>query len=576
MKKLAITLSIFSAIILTAFMFSGCGGEGDPVLARVDGDKITAKDLDDIFRQSRKTFLTFEDEYEDRRAILDSLVIRQLLIQEAYNRNIDESEEVNRIVLGNKDQFLLDVLYLRKVVDEVEVTEDEVKDFYSKLEYKLKASHIVVAGEDTAQMIIDSLAAGAVFENLAVNHSIDPSVSRNQGDLGYFVWGQMDPVFLENVFKMNPGEISQPFETKYGWHIVKLVDRAPNEVRGSFEKMREQIRSSLESVRRNQRLNAYRDELREKYPIRVDTVTCEYLLRKREILYPPSLLENLPKNDFDIEQLDRDERELIIASWDGGQMTVGEYLRKIKQSRPSGRPNLDNYDNIADYVFNLNLLIILSYEARQLGLEDDAEFKRKLKKFKELTMADVMENDSLPLPGEVDEGQMRQYYEDNQKEFTVPEKIHVYEILFNDYSTAKTYSLKLRSLQKFKEIASKYTERSGKRASGGNLGWIEQRMYPQLFPVAKETDIGDVTAPVQTRTKYSVMYIADKKPENVKDFLMVKQTIKEKLEREMRRQVFEEWVERRKTEADIKIFEDNLRAGINQAKYEVPDTTTGG
>ncbi|UCD94974.1 MAG: peptidylprolyl isomerase [Candidatus Zixiibacteriota bacterium] len=574
MNRSTITIIIFFAIVFSAFLLSGCGGDGDVVLAKVDGDKIMAKDLDDIFAQSRRTFNSFEDEFENRRTILDSLVIQQLLIQEAYEKNIDESEEVNRIVLGNKDQFLLDVLYLRKVVDEIKVTEDEIKDFYDKLEYKLKASHIVVASEDTANMIVDSLGKGGVFENLAVSHSVDPTATRNQGDLGYFVWGQMDPVFLENVFKMNPGEISQPFQTKYGWHIVKLVDRTPNELRGSFEKMSDQIKGSLESIRRNERLNSYREELHDKYSIRIDTVTCEYLMRKRASLYPPTLLETLPKNDFDLEQLDRDEMDLIIASWDGGQMTVGDYLRKVKQARTAGRPNLDDYDKMAEFVFNLNLMSILSFEARQLGLEDDAEFKRKLRRFKELTMADVMENDSLPIADEVDEGEMRQYYEDNQREFTVPEKIHVYEILFNDYSTAKTYALKIRSLQRFKSIASEYTERPGKRASGGDLGWIEQRIYPKLFPVAKEADIGDVTAPVQQGKKYSIMYVAEKKPEEIKDFLMVKQNIKEKIERERRKQAFVDWVEKRKTEADIEIFEDNLRASINEAKYEMPDTTS--
>jgi len=554
--------------------FTGCGGDDNLVLAKVGGDEILAQDLDDIFKRNRGVFASFDEELEWRKTILDSLVIQQLLVQEAYRVNIDESEEVNRIVLGNRDKFLLDILYLREVADKVDITDEEIKTFYSMLEYKMQASHILVEIEETASMIMDSIQAGSSFENLAIKYSKDPSAQRNRGDLGFFIWGQMDEVFQEQVFKMNPGEVSAPFETRYGWHIVKIIDRSPNELRDTYDKMYDQIFSALEAQKRNARLEEYKDELMGKYPVSVDTITCQYLIHKRESLYPPSVLETLPKNDFDLNQLDRDEKELILASWDGGQMPVGLYLANAKKYRGVQKPNFDEYDKLAEFIFNISLVEILGLEARRIGLEDDADYKRKLKRFKELAMADIMQNDSLPISNIPDEGELLQYYEDNPKEFSIPGKIHIYEILFNDFKTAKTYSGKIGSLKKFKTLASQFTERSGKRADGGDLGWVDERMYPRLYKAAELADVGDVIGPIPVGGKHSVIYVDEKQPPELKDFQIVVQSIRDTLEKLRRQQAFEQWVLAQKEDVSIKIYENSIRAGINKAKYAESETVT--
>ncbi len=566
-------LIIFLTAVLGSALLFGCGGDdgGDNiVLAEVGGEKIYSGDLNDIFKRSRQNYLTFEEELDARRDILDSLVVQRLLIQEAYKKKIDESEEIKRIVLANQDKFLLDALYQKKIINPVEVTDDDLMDYYAKLENKIQASHILVRTLDTAMMVLDSLKNGANFENLAIKYSIDPSAKTNRGDLGYFVWGQMDPTFQENVFKMQPGEISEPFETRYGWHIVKVTDRAENELRGTFGKMKDQIKTSIESGLKNEKLNAYLTEMREKYPIHIDTVTCEYLMHKRATLYPPSLLETLPKNDFDVSQLDRDEKELIIATWEGGQMTVIQYLAQRRQLGKNG-PDFDDYAGLADVIFQFNYMNILGIEARKIGLEDEKEYKRRIRKFREMAMADVMENDSIIYPGAPDEGEIRAYYDNHQEEFIIPAKYHIYEIMFNDYGTAKSYMGKIGSLKRFKSLAAQYTERTGKRQAEGDLGYIERRHYASLFDEAAKAPEDKVSGPIQIGNKYSLIWVSDKKEEQVEDFLAAKQKIKDILDKKRKTDFFAEWIDKRKSEVDIRIYENNLRATIDKSKYETEE-----
>ncbi|MFH2036297.1 MAG: peptidylprolyl isomerase [Candidatus Zixiibacteriota bacterium] len=564
---IALSLLFISAI------FFGCDSEDGLVIAKVGSDKIYAKDIDEIYARNPKRFQSFEDEYNNRRMITDSLAVQQLLIQEAYRKNIDDVEEVGRIVLANSDGFLLDALYQKEILDKVNVTEDDIKDFYSKLEFKVHAFHILVENQDTAMMLIDSLKKGGNFENLAVNYSIDPQAKTTRGDLGFFIWGQMDPDFQEQVFKLEPGQISEPFETRHGWHIVKMIERAPNELRGTYGKMKEQIEASLTGAKSRVLLTDYGNILKENFPITIDTITCQYLINKKKSLYPPSILESLPKNDFDLAQLDRHEKDLIFATWEGGQMTLGQYLTMIKRLQPSQKPNFDEYARLADFVFQMKYQDILKIVARKNGLENDPIYENKVEKFKELTMADIMQNDSIPIPPPPDDGQLRQYYEQNQKEFSIPPKAYIYEILFNDYETANTYAGKIGNLDRFKTMAKKFTERSAQRASGGDMGWIDARSYPKYFEEAEKSKIGDIRGPIQIGSKYALIYIADKRDEEVKDFLMVKTEILGKLDKSNKQTAFENWIEQQKSRTEIKIYENNIRASINKGLY---DSETGG
>ncbi|MCP4705293.1 MAG: hypothetical protein GY865_11845, partial [candidate division Zixibacteria bacterium] len=248
MQKNVFFLTFSAILTLSGLLLIGCGGDDNNlILAEVGQDKIPAILLNEIFDRQAQPFNSFDEELEFRKAILDSLIIQQLLIQEAYRLGLDASEEVNRLILANKGEFLLDVLYQREIEDKVLINEAEVRALYDSLEYMVKASHILVSDEETGLILYDSLQNGADFGTMAVNHSIDPSAKENRGDLGYIVWGRTVKAFSEVIFNLNPQEISKPFESNFGWHIARVDDRSPNDERKSFEVMQ----ASLEEATLN-------------------------------------------------------------------------------------------------------------------------------------------------------------------------------------------------------------------------------------------------------------------------------------------------------------------------------------
>ena len=89
---------------------------------------------------------------------------------------------------------------------------------------RASARHILVDSQEACQRLKDEIAGGADFADLARKHSQCPS-SANGGDLGEFGPGQMVPEFDKVVFANTVGEVSEPVQTQFGWHLVEVTSR---------------------------------------------------------------------------------------------------------------------------------------------------------------------------------------------------------------------------------------------------------------------------------------------------------------------------------------------------------------
>lgn len=89
---------------------------------------------------------------------------------------------------------------------------------------EIRASHILVKTEEEAQKLYDEIKSGASFEELAEKNSLCPS-GQNGGDLGFFGRGMMVLPFEEAAFALKEGEVSEPVQTQFGWHLIYLTGK---------------------------------------------------------------------------------------------------------------------------------------------------------------------------------------------------------------------------------------------------------------------------------------------------------------------------------------------------------------
>ncbi|MBR42138.1 MAG: hypothetical protein CL387_03780, partial [Acidiferrobacter sp.] len=170
----------------------------------------------------------------------------------------------------NKDRYIqppqMQVDYLALSVDalaaQAMVTAEAEQAFYDDNTDRFtqpgsrSASHILisVAGDaeaaevakarDKAQGLVNQGRDGGDFASLAREHSDDPGSAGRGGDLGIIRPGTMAPEFEAAVFELNPGEISDPVRTDYGWHVIMLTDLRESVV-SPFAEVRSEIRSLL-------------------------------------------------------------------------------------------------------------------------------------------------------------------------------------------------------------------------------------------------------------------------------------------------------------------------------------------
>ena len=89
---------------------------------------------------------------------------------------------------------------------------------------EVRASHILVKTEEEAKKLYDEIKGGKSFAEAAEEVSLCPS-GQNGGDLGFFSKGMMVKPFEDACFSMEAGEISQPVQTQFGWHLIQLTGK---------------------------------------------------------------------------------------------------------------------------------------------------------------------------------------------------------------------------------------------------------------------------------------------------------------------------------------------------------------
>lgn len=200
------------------------------IIAEVDGREIRESDLNSLIKNLGNNAAYFQGD-EGRKKLVGELIMHELMYSDALEKNLENDEEF-KAVMNNMKKSMLQQYGLRKMFNEITVTEEEIKDYYEKHKDKfiadetVKASHILVDSEEEAYEVLEDITDGLSFEEAAAQYSKCPS-KKEGGALGRFGRGQMVKEFEDAVFSMQAGEISEPVKTQFGYHIIKLTEHIP-------------------------------------------------------------------------------------------------------------------------------------------------------------------------------------------------------------------------------------------------------------------------------------------------------------------------------------------------------------
>jgi peptidyl-prolyl cis-trans isomerase C len=241
------------------------------ILATVNGTDITLSQFYEAVEALPPT-----QQYvalQNRPEFLDSLVKRELVYQDARERQLESKPEVASLLAKLQKEVLIQAL-LRVVIQKAQVVDDaEAERFYMDNEERFKtpeqitASHIVLKSEDEAKTTLADLKKGKDFAALAKERSIGPRASQG-GYLGTISRGEMPSEFDQVAFTLPVGALSDVVKTPFGHHIIKVTENSPPKQLG-FKEVSGQIQKQLQAQRHQETVRTFLEELSKKASVEV-------------------------------------------------------------------------------------------------------------------------------------------------------------------------------------------------------------------------------------------------------------------------------------------------------------------
>jgi len=199
----------------------------DPVVAKVNGAEIHESDVT-MAEQELGPSLAQMDPATKHQNVVSFLIDLKLAAKVAEDKKLQDNDDFKKRQAFAHDRLLMDALLAKEGKDAA--TDDAMKKVYDDAakqiagEQEVHARHILVESEDEAKQVVDELKKGADFAELAKKKSKDPGAA-DGGDLGFFTKEQMVPEFSAAAFALEPGKISDPVKSQFGWHVIKVEEK---------------------------------------------------------------------------------------------------------------------------------------------------------------------------------------------------------------------------------------------------------------------------------------------------------------------------------------------------------------
>jgi peptidyl-prolyl cis-trans isomerase C len=289
-------------------------------VAVVNGSVITQeefdREIDGLLQRLASMGRSFDDSQllALKKEVLEGLINAELLYQETQRRGItveeaaiDEELKTLKGGFANEDAFraalstahlseallrsqikrrqAIEHFIAQEFAEKVRVSDKQTKDYYDshpqsfRQPEQVRASHILIKVDPKAdesqraearkqiEEIKRKLQEGEDFATLAKSFSQSPSGARG-GDLGYFRRGEMVGPFEEAAFALKPGEVSDPVETTFGYHLIRVIDKKP-ETTIPYEDIKDRIEHYLKDKDVQEKVRLQVQRLKEKAKVEI-------------------------------------------------------------------------------------------------------------------------------------------------------------------------------------------------------------------------------------------------------------------------------------------------------------------
>ena len=544
----------FFVLIILLFVFPGCDWDSNTI-AEVGALKISKDDFKDSLVKRYGEKNSYKDVAQiDKNTIMDQLVIRKLKLNSAYDQGLDKDEKIFREYNKRKAQMIGNFYFERMVIDKL-FPENRVRKEHDMLKEEIKASHVLISYKGArrsknnrtkeealalATEIAERVHSGKdTIGELALLYSDGGSAKKNQGDLGYFVWGRMVGPFQEMAFKLKAGEISDPVLTDFGYHIIQVSDIRPNPKysENNYEKNKMDIKLRLYRAAQDTATKiweAHFKAIKEAAGFTVLSSNISTLVAKNKV--------RRLNNDLRLESFSEEEKKMALAQWTDITFTFKDLLDVYQPNYSRFKFYLADSARMFKDVEEFAGKQFITAEGESLGFHKEKRIAGQLANFLEYSMIRIVEEREIKDKVVFNDDDLKEYYNDNPSEFVIPEKIEMWEIYVTDEQKANELAISIKAgRMDFTKTAKKLSEDKAFAKKGGYLGYKSLNGRANVSKEAFAAGENSIFGPVKYRRGWSIIKTGKKQPESLRSFELSKNRLQYKVRNKMTRERKIEW-----------------------------------
>ena len=391
-------------LTLVALAACGRGEDEGRMVARVGDETITVDEVADYMQRAN-----YGANLQDVQRAVDEMIDAHLALARARDRytptpveSLQMEEWRNTLVLN---QFRDDVIWKDVAVDEA-----KLQEWYDQnVGEQATVDHILIraaqdappeertAAKREADSLLVALRAGADFATAARAHSDDGSSAQNGGRMQPFGRGSMVQAFEAAAFSTPVGEFAPVIETQFGYHIVKVVERK----KPALEDVREGIEEQLARPMQNEVEDRYITDLMENSRLEFYEENIDSLIGMLDAGRPPA----------------GGERELVLATFDGGSIDLGEIWGLYEVLPPGNRGAIESLDQpgFVQALASMAQQKIMLARAQEANTQLDSVRQGQLDERVDQLLLSAYRRDASQARMEVSDAEARQYYEEHSE-----------------------------------------------------------------------------------------------------------------------------------------------------------------
>lgn len=529
-----IKLPAISLILLCMLIMAGCASvpkQGN-VLAVVDGEPLTVGDLEYSLQIAHRREDLSSARTLDINHYIQKLIDESLIIQEAGRMGMDQYPEVRKKIRAYVIRESVVKLHDEEVIKKVSVTDDDVNDYYKKNYETFVIDMIKADTEEEAGEILDKLKNGGSFKEYAEKY---PSGFPNKGDKGYtYKLNSLGPALRATVAGMKPGEITGAIPERNAYIIVKLIERqeAPDD---KLEQLRASIEDTLRKLKIKERENEYLSELKEKADIKINE----------------KILSSI-KLDGDSDEKKKwlsDSRPVLEIN--GDVLTTANFAAMLSSASMNAKERIMN-----SWIERK----VVDQEAIGRHYELKSDLKDRLWRYKNKLIRNEFIGSVIVPRVNLTEDDVKDYYISHRKDYLKPVEYKVRQITLNSREEADKVLKSLRGGASFSWMV-KMKSKDNYASMGGSLGWKKKKQFEgPISNIIDSLKPGDISEALETGSGFKIIRLQEKSDEEVVEFENVRPDARRKAFKMKMDEIYNEYVNELKKEADIKLNDSTIRS----------------